>query len=520
MAANLSNIAFFDISEDQFKNFIPGGIFKPGQDYYTYSDSDIQGDDYLSTICNFAIQIDVDKKITLGRLGEFFMKSPSFWNLLNKRSDSGQGVSWYEALKTTISNIETLIGPQDDVSDSWDWNDIILKYNNLIELIYNITGIIGGLGDSNTPSENYKTWNTWNPFNQEPSSGQDILGSIQSLYTYLTNILGSDWFDYSSDRGGLNQRVTELENYTGIPVTGSSGQTSLKKQIEDINTALGKKSDPSEDTIYKRLDDLEKRLYLEDDTLSINMSTDVYAEPIQVGGNWDGESLINYSTVYALFTKTPYVLEPNKRYILNITGASDRNNNLKASFKSQEPGVLSHYGLSSVNEAPFISCDLSNLVNGSRVRIECPTHYLLVGVMFNRTVIVLKGSNSETHNPNTPTIYISGFQGESNYSGLDVSSRIFCENINEIPMGGWIVDESPLDLTRTHITSNFEFNPGKSYIINDSTIPDIAKSKLLKFACPYYIDIEARNMGSFLHYFIEVTFETNPFIQHLFDSSD
>lgn len=259
MAANLSNIAFFDISEDQFKNFIPGNNFQSGTDYYGYSDSDIQGDEYLSTICNFAIQIDVDKKITLGRLGEFFMKSNSFWNLLNKHSDIGQGVSWYESLKTNISNIETLIGPQNDVSDSWDWNDIILKYNNLIELIYNITGIIGGLGDSNDPAENYKTWNTWNPFNQElETSGQDILGSIQTLYKYLTDILGSNWFEYTNARGGLNQRVTELENYTGIPITGASGQTSLKKQIEDINTALGKKSDEAgTDTVYGRLNQLE-----------------------------------------------------------------------------------------------------------------------------------------------------------------------------------------------------------------------------------------------------------------------
>lgn len=259
MAANLSNIAFFDISEDQFKNFIPGQSFQSGHDYYGYLDSYIQGDEYLSTICNFAIQIDVDKKITLGRLGEFFMKSNSFWNLLNKYSDIGQGIPWYKAIKTNIGNIETLIGPQNDVSDSWDWNDIILKYNNLIELIYNITGIIGGLGDSNNPAENYKTWNTWKPFNQElGTSGQDILGSIQALYGYLTNILGSNWFKYSSVRGGLNQRVTELENYTGIPITGASGQTSLNKQIEDINTALGKKSDKAgTDTVYGRLKQLE-----------------------------------------------------------------------------------------------------------------------------------------------------------------------------------------------------------------------------------------------------------------------
>ena len=139
--------------------------------------------------------------------------------------------------------------------------------------------------------------------------------------------------------------------------------------------------------------------------------------------------------------------------------------------------------------------------------------------MFNRTVIVLKGSNSESLNPNVPTIYREGFQGEDNFPGLDVSSRIFCENTLSF-MGGWVVNGSPLDLARTHILSNFEFNPGKSYIINDSVIPDIAKSELLKFACPYYIDIEARNVGSSLHYFIDITFETNPFIQHLFDSSD
>ena len=512
MAANLSNIAFFDISEDQFKNFIPGNNFQSGTDYYGYLDSDIQGDEYLSTICNFAIQIDVDKKITLGRLGEFFMKSNSFWNLLNKHSDRGQGVSWYESLKTNISNIETLIGPQNDVSDSWDWNDIILKYNNLIELIYNITGIIGGLGDSNDPAENYKTWNTWNPFNQElETSGQDILGSIQTLYKYLTDILGSNWFEYTNARGGLNQRVTELENYTGIPITGASGQTSLKKQIADINTALGKKSDEAgTDTVYGRLNQLESEVLFKDQIFNFDLSQ-AYKHVYNLGGSEVPGSGIYGDTP---ITKEILVLEKNHRYLLNNTSEILSFNNLVSSVRGLTADKVC-YGIPSRNEAPIPRCEFKNLQDGDIAIIDSGDYYYLAGFYYMNSKFISQGYQGMCFPSITRTDTYS-----SQSCGLDfLSLALSLASVSPSSIYPWTLNGAPLDLTKTHFKDNMITSGTQLTFYKFSQDSEKVYSDWVNLAFPYTITIKAKDLNGDLHYFIDLNYKIGPLMQHVFDSN-
>lgn len=520
MAANLSNIAFFDISEDQFTGIKPLEFTLDfGGNDYTDEELDESTETYgeeFKSFANFAIQIDVDKKITLGHLGEYILKSDSLWNLATRKVGASRSYpQWYLDLQNAIDSTKNVIGSTSSTSEYWTWSQLIRGYGGLIPLIEEISSLLGSISlTSDTSTSAYRSWSDW----KEKYSS--ITGWIRDNSGYLDKILGTNWTSYN-EFNSLPVRLLRLEGFTGVPTGGSVlPPKSLSQQIEDINTALGNKTKPENDTVYKRLDDLESSVYYKDDTISIDMSKDVSSSSVSLGGTQSG---VHSTIVYSLFTTTRYRLKPNTRYTLNITGTPTNSNNLKASFRSLniEAGDVDHYyGLPSVDEAPFISCDLSDLTDGSKVRIECPTHYLLVGMVFAKSTIMLMGSTSASGNPNVPVIFRRDMNGLGNYSGLDLSSQIFNQDqiigSKSIPMGGWTIGENLLDLTRVHIISNYDFLPGKDCLINDTVIP-LPKNQFLKLACPYYIDIKVRSINSQLHYFIYLTLEINPFMQHLFD---
>lgn len=258
MAANLSNIAFFDISEDQFTGIKPLEFTLDfGGNDYTDEELDESTETYgeeFKSFANFAIQIDVDKKITLGHLGEYILKSDSLWNLATRKfGDSRSYPQWYLDLQNAIDSTKNVIGSTSSTSRYWTWSQLIRGYGGLIPLIEEISSLLGSISlTSDTSTTAYRSWSDW----KEKYSS--ITGWIRDNSRYLDKILGTNWTSYN-EFNSLPVRLLRLESFTGVPTGGSVlPPKSLSQQIEDINTALGKKTDKAgTDTIYGRLKQLE-----------------------------------------------------------------------------------------------------------------------------------------------------------------------------------------------------------------------------------------------------------------------
>lgn len=255
MAANLSNIAFFDISEDQFTGIKPleFTVDFGGNDYtdeYLDELSETYGEEFKS-FANFAIQIDVDKKITLGHLGEYILKSESLWNLATRKGT--EYPQWYLDLQNAINSTKNVIGSTSSTTRYWTWSKLINGYGGLIPLVEEISSLLGSISLNSDISDTvYQSWTDWK------GKFSSITEWIRDNSGYLNKILGSDWTSYD-ELNNIPTRILRLENFTGVPTGGSVlPSKSLSQQIEDINTALGKKSDKAgTDTIYGRLNKLE-----------------------------------------------------------------------------------------------------------------------------------------------------------------------------------------------------------------------------------------------------------------------
>lgn len=255
MAANLSNIAFFDISEDQFTGIKPleFTVDFGGSDY-----TDEELDEFSKTygeafksFANFAIQIDVDKKITLGHLGEYILQSESLWKLATRNGELYP--QWYQDLQNAINSTKNVIGSTSPTTRYWTWSRLINGYGGLIPLIEEISSLLGSISlESDTSDTVYRSWSDWK------DDYSSITGWIRDNSGYLDKILGTNWTSYD-EFNSLPIRILRLEGFTGVPTGGSVlPKESLSQKIENINTALGKKSDKAgTDTVYGRLNQLE-----------------------------------------------------------------------------------------------------------------------------------------------------------------------------------------------------------------------------------------------------------------------
>lgn len=258
MAANLSNIAFFDISEDQFTGIKPLEFTLDfGGNDYTDEELDESTETYgeeFKSFANFAIQIDIDKKITLGHLGEYILKSDSLWNLATRKVGSNRSYpQWYLDLQNAIDSTKNVIGSTSSTSKYWTWSQLIRGYGGLIPLIEEISSLLGSISLTSDISDTaYQSWSDWK------KKYSSITGWIRDNSGYLDKILGTNWTSYN-EFNSLPVRLLRLESFTGVPTGGSVlPPKSLSQQIIDINTALGSKSDKAgTDTIYGRLNQLE-----------------------------------------------------------------------------------------------------------------------------------------------------------------------------------------------------------------------------------------------------------------------
>lgn len=509
MAANLSNIAFFDISEDQFTGIKPleftldlGG----GSDY-TDEELDEFSETYgeaFKSFANFAIQIDVDKKITLGHLGEYILQSESLWKLATKKGTLYP--QWYKDLQNAINSTKNVIGSTSSTTRYWTWSRLINGYGGLIPLIEEISSLLGSISlESDTSDTVYRSWSDWK---EEYSS---ITGWIKDNSEYLDKILGTDWTSYD-EFNSLPVRLTRLENFTGVPAGGSAlPPKSLSQQIEDINTALGKKSDKAgTDTVYGRLNQLESEVLFEDQIFNFDLSQ-AYKHVYNLGGSEVPSFGIIGDTP---ITKEILVLEKNHRYLLNNTSEILSFNNLVSSVRGLTAGKIC-YGIPSRNEAPIPRCEFKNLQDGDIVIIDSGDYYYLAGFYYMNSKFISQGYQGMCFPSITRT---DTYSGQS--CGLDfLSLALSLASVSPSSIYPWTLNGAPLDLTKTHFKDNMITSGTQLTFYKFSQDSEKVYSDWVNLAFPYTITIKAKDLNGDLHYFIDLNYKIGPLMQHVFDSN-